>query len=388
MIKIKVGVLFGGKSTENEVSVISGLQSAAALDKEKYEPILIYVSKQGIWYCGEALSSLEEYKNVPALLTKCERVVLEQNDGAGILHFPDSGSLLRKPKTQNIDIFFPVFHGAFGEDGCVQGLLSLSGIPYVGSGVLGSSLGMDKIAMKAAIKAEGLPLVPYQWFYDSDWESKPEQIIELLEQSLGYPMIVKPADLGSSIGISKARNTAELKEAIELACTFAERIVVEKMVEPLREINCSVLGNAHRMRCSVCEEPARADEILSFGDKYLQADSAKGMSGLKRRIPADISAEATLAAQKMAAAVFRTLNCSGVARIDFLLSEDGELFINEINTIPGSLSFYLWEPTGLSFSVLCDELIELALEAQRRKERKTYTFTSDILAQKGFKGKK
>lgn len=388
MLKIKVGVLFGGKSTENEVSVISGLQAAAALNKDKYEPVLIYISKQGVWYCGEELGKLDAYKDTAAMLAKCQKVILSQNDGEGVLLFPDTATMFKKAREEKIDVFLPVLHGTHGEDGCVQGLLEQTGVPYVGSGVLGSALGMDKIAMKAALKAEELSLVPYQWFYAREWEEYSEGIMEALVEQLGFPMIVKPADLGSSIGISKARDNDELKTAIELACTFSERIIVEMMVDPLREINCSVLGNATAMRCSVCEEPVRADEILSFGDKYLQADGGKGMSGLKRRIPAEIPDELRLYIEEMARRTFRALNCCGVARIDFLLDENGNAYVNEINTIPGSLSFYLWEATGLDFAALCDELIKLALEKKRRKEKKTFSFASDILAQKGFKGKK
>ena len=387
MLKIKVGVLFGGKSTENEVSVISGLQAAAALDSQKYEPVLIYLSKQGVWYCGEALKNLDEYKDINSLLKKCQRVILSQNSGEGVLLFPDTASRFKKAHEEKIDVFLPVLHGSHGEDGCVQGLLELTDVPFAGSGVLGSALGMDKIAMKAVLRAEGIPVVPYQWFYAHEWEDNADEVLNFLEEKLTYPVIVKPADLGSSIGITGAHDRQELQKAIDLACVFSERIIVEKMISPLREINCAVLGSAYKMRCSLCEEPVRAEEILSFSDKYLQGD-AKGMSGLKRRIPAEISEETKHKIETAAMASFRALNCCGVARIDFLLDEQDNVIVNEVNTIPGSLSFYLWEPTGTDFTSLCDELIELALEKKRRKEKRTYSFASDILAQKGFKGKK
>lgn len=389
MQKINVGVIFGGRSVEHEVSIISALQVIHTLDKEKYHVLPIYISKQGQWYRGDNLNQLEHYRDMPSLLASCRRVNFSPHHQEGKLIYESKGGLFKKVEEEKLDVIFPVMHGTHGEDGCLQGLLELSGLPYCGPGVLGSACGMDKIAMKAILKEAALPTPKYTWFYSSQWEDDSAAIVKQVEEALSYPVIVKPACLGSSIGISKAHNREQLEEGIALAVHFSFRVLVEKVVEPLREINLSVLGCPEEMEFSLAEEPFSADEILSFKDKYLE-EEGKGMSGARRRIPADIPPEMLAEIKNYAKTAFRALDLYGVCRFDFLLNaESNKIYINEVNTIPGSLSFYLWEPAGKRFADLLDDIIRLALRRHRHKEKMVYSYASNILARSGLKsGKK
>ncbi len=394
--KINVAVLFGGRSVEHEVSIISGLQAFHALDTEKYEPIPIYISKEGKWYSGDVLKEIKNYQDIPALLQQATPVYLSQNYGEGLLHLEKktSGGLFRQKHetlTIPIDVALPVTHGTNVEDGILQGVLDTAGIPYTCPGVLGSAVGMDKIMMKAVLKDAGLPVVPSHSFTAADWLENAGEVLRQIEEKLTYPMIVKPANLGSSIGISRVGDHDALVEKIEFALTFSRRILVERCVEPLREINCAVLGEPGDAITSLCEEPLNGKDILSFDDKYLSNSGAsKGMSSAKRQIPADIPAEMEALIRSYALKAFNALDFRGVCRVDFLVDvEDGEkVYVNEPNTIPGSLSFYLFEPSGLSFSQLLDRMIRIALKAKRDADSLTRTYTSNILAQGGFKGKK
>ncbi len=389
MNKIAVAVIYGGRSVEHEVSIISALQAINALDKEKYQAIPLYISKKGAFYTGDALLNLNNYRDMNKLLAAAQPVYLSPNYGENKIFSAEKSGMFKKPFEQKIDVVLPVIHGTHGEDGCLQGLLELAGLPYAGPGVLGSACGMDKIMMKAILKEAGIKVADYQWFCFWQWQDSQEQIIAKIEAALLYPLVIKPANLGSSIGISKAANQEELIAAIELASSFSERIIVEEMIKPLREINCAVLGSDRQMEFSLCEEPLTAADILSFGDKYLANSNTKGMSGAKRRIPADISEQMAADIQDTAGRAFVAMDCSGVCRVDFLInSESGQIYVNELNTIPGSLSFYLFEPTGKKFGKLLDDLIYTALQRYRVKEKKVYGFTSNILSQGGFKGKK
>jgi D-alanine-D-alanine ligase len=288
-----------------------------------------------------------------------------------------------------LDVALPVLHGTHGEDGCLQGLLELSGIPYAGPGQLGAAVGMDKIVMKALLKEAGLPVTDYIWFTRAEWREDEQAVLEQAEAALAYPLIVKPAGLGSSIGISRVENREQLREALELAAGFASRLLAEAAVTPLRELNCAVLGAGAQVEISCIEEPLAATQVLSFADKYLENAGGKGMSGAKRRIPAQIDSSLAAEICALSRRAFRALDGAGVARIDFLYDTAKErLYINELNTIPGSLAFYLFEPAGLGFTALLDELIRLALERYREKEKLIFTYDSNILQQGGFKGKK
>lgn len=387
-MKIRVGVFFGGRSVEHEVAIISALQTIHAIDQNIYSVVPIYISKQGIWYTGEALMEMDNFRDMPSLLAKCRQIIISPNAGEHkIFSYPQG--FFKKNITEEIDVAFPVMHGAHGEDGCLQGIFEIMDIPYVGPNVLAAAAGMDKIAMKAMFKAAGLAMVRDCWFYAKHWLTDQERIIRQVEEEVGYPVIVKPANLGSSVGITRAADREQLAEAVELARSFSQRILVEEMVTDLREINCAVLGDYETQETSVCEEPISAGEILSYQDKYLSGGKSKGMSSTKRRIPAEIPPEMTAEIQKMAKKAFLALDCAGVCRMDFLVDKtSNRVYINEANTIPGSLSFYLWEAAGKPFTQLTTELIKLALKRQREKENLVFSYSTNILAGQGLKGKK
>jgi D-alanine-D-alanine ligase len=386
MAKCRVGVLFGGRSVEHEVSVITAQQVMAAFDKSKYEVIPIYLTKRGEWLSGEKLSDFRAFKAFnPA---DYERVFIVPDPTVrSLVRAPESISGVRKllgaKKTIELDVVFPAFHGTFGEDGTMQGLLELADIPYVGAGVVGSAVGMDKIIMKAVFREAGLPIVKYVWFSRQKWQEQPEEMVQTIETNLDYPLFVKPANLGSSVGITKVQSREDLYFALDVASHYDRRLLVEESVEGSIEINCSVLGN-EAPAPSVCEQPVSWEEFLSYDEKYMRGGKAEGMKGAARRIPAPISEELTAQVQDMAVRAFKALDCRGVARVDFLLrQEEDKLFINEINTLPGSISFYLWEPLGISPSQLVDRLVELALEAHEEKHKTTYSYDSNLLEQMG-----
>ena len=375
--RLRVGVVFGSRSVEHEVSIVTALQVIHALDRSKYEPIPIYIAKDGRWLAGEQLARLESYKDLQLIAEGVRAYVAPEPGNRGLI--VRSRGWLRRPPKLELDVIFPCVHGTFGEDGTLQGLLELASIPYVGAGVVGSATGMDKIIMKAAFQAAGLPVVNYIWFSRSRWERSAEEVLDQAEQRLRYPLFVKPANLGSSIGISKATNRESLKAALEVAASYDRRLLVEEGVEPAIEINCSVLGNDEPVP-SVCEQPIAWQEYLSYEDKYLRGNKAQGMKGASRRIPAPISPELTRRIQELAVAAFKATDCAGIARVDCLVSQrTEEVFVNEINTIPGSMAFYLWEPTGISFTELTDRLIQLALERHAEKTKTHYSYDSAIL---------
>lgn len=392
-MKIKLAVIFGGKSPEHEISVISASQAMSAADASLYDIVPIYITKKGIWYTGEALKHLDNYKNTDTLLAKCDKIWITANSDENALYkYPQNSFFNKNTFLTNIDVVLPILHGAHGEDGAIQGLFELMNIPYAGCNVLASAIGMDKVTMKVMYRGLGLPLVPFINFFSSDWIQQPQAIISQSEQTLNYPVIVKPADLGSSIGISKADNTTELKAAIDNAVQFSRKVIIEKAITQLKEVNCSVLGDYENAMPSVCEEPVvQSDKILSYNEKYVSKSGSKGMATLKRRIPAEIPAEMTQQIQQMAVKGFQGTDCSGVARIDFLIDvATNEVFVNEINTIPGSLSFYLWEATGVNFTALIDRLVKLAQKKHREKNNLNFSFDQNIFNLKGVKlgGKK
>ena len=390
-MKIKVGVIFGGKSVEHEISVITANQGINAIDIEKYEIIPLYISKDGLMYTGDILLDLKNYTDLNKLIKKSEKVTLI-NDGnkVNVVRYP--ASKFKKNIINTIDVAFPCMHGTNGEDGTIQGYLEMLGIPYVGCDILSSAIGMDKITMRRILKEAGLPSLDYTAFYSLDYIKNEENIIKDIEEKLDYPVIVKAGNLGSSVGIKKAKDNSELKEAIEFAMQYSDRIMVERAIQNLREINCSIIGDMIDAKASVCEEPFGSDEILSYSDKYLSGGKTKcgevaggsktsGMASLDRKIPADISEEMTKKIQDLAVKTFKHLGCSGVSRIDFMIDKDtNELYINEINTLPGALSFYLWEATKKSFSAEVDELIQLAFKRQRERDSRVYSYEQNILA--------
>lgn len=391
-MKINVAVLFGGKSVEHEVSVISAVQAMQSIDESKYAVFPVYITKSNELYYSESMRDIEEFKNIPALISKSERINIETSSGRTYL-VPQRKKLFAKQKPiAAVDVAFPIVHGTNVEDGALQGFLKTLNLPFVGCDVLSSAVCMDKYAMKVMLRDAGFPVLPGIRFTSQDYRSE-QSVVKSIEESFKYPVIVKPVNLGSSVGISKADNTRELEDALELAFGFAERVLVEPAVTPLREINCSVLGDYTEAEASELEEPLSADKILSYKDKYMdggkKTGGSKGMSSLKRKIPADIPAATAESIKKTAVDAFKYLDCNGVVRIDFLMNADtGEFWINEFNTIPGSLAFYLWEPVGVKYPQLLDKMISLALKRQRANEEITYSFDTNILSSASFGGAK
>jgi len=389
-MKLQAAVFFGGRSVEHEVSVITGVQAMAALSRERYDVVPVYVTKDGAFYTGEGYDALESYKNIPELIARGRQVSFARAGGRVCVQ-PVLKKLFGADKPAFVDLALPVMHGTFGEDGSIQGFLELLGLPYTGSDVLSSAVCMDKPASKALLRAGGLPVLDDVTVDSARYYKNPEAALSALETRFPYPLIAKPANLGSSVGVSKARDREALREALELAFSFAPRVLVEPAVAHLREINCAVLGDAQKARASVCEEPIARDDILSYTDKYQSSGGKQdGLSGQKRVIPADITPEQTAHVQKLAAEAFAALGCSGVARVDFLWDTQADVFyVNELNTIPGSLAFYLWEKSGLPFEGLMDALIELAFARARARGQLTFTSEGNLLAgaKLGSKGK-
>ncbi len=386
-MKTNIGVFFGGRSTEHEISVISASQAMAAIDRGRYDVTPIYITKQGRWYTGDALLDVKNYRDPASLLKKCTEVYMRPVYGDYNIYpakpsgfFGGGGKPVGK-----LDVVIPVLHGSNGEDGIFEGVLETIGIPFAGCNTLSSANGMDKITMKMILQSSGVPVVPYLWFTDKQWFGQREQLIGRIESELGYPVIVKPSNLGSSVGIGRAMNREQLIDRIDDAERYSSRIIVEHMVEQLQEINCSVLGNADEYQTSVLEEPIKSGEILSYEDKYMGGTKgAKGMQAAQKRIPAELPADVTERIQFLAGETFRVLGCHGVSRVDVIVDRaDGNIYVNEINTIPGSLSFYLWEATGLTFAGLMDKLVQLAVQRSREAGQKTVSYDHNIFAMGG-----
>ena len=395
-MKTKVGVFFGGRSTEHEISVISANQAMSAMSREKYDIIPVYITKEGKWYTGEALTDVANFRDTAALLQKCEPVYMRPIYGDYNLYSMKTAGIFRHDHKiiATLDVVLPVLHGSNGEDGTFQGVIETIGIPFAGCDVLSSANGMDKITMKMILASEDVPVVDYVWFTDKEWFSRHDALVEKIEAKLGYPVIVKPANLGSSVGIHRADDRKALEAAVADAEKYTSRIIVEHLVEDLCEINCSVLGNCDDYRMSVLEEPIKSGEILSYEDKYMGGTKTeRGMQASKKRIPADLPADMTERIKFLAGETFRVLSCHGVSRVDFIVDrKDNSVYVNEINTIPGSLSFYLWEATGLAFDALMDELVRLAFKRKEEQSRKTVSYSANIFAMgggvKGAKGAK
>lgn len=394
-MKTNVAVFFGGRSVEHEISVISALQAINAFDKDKYNIIPIYISKAGRWYTGDNLLEIRNYRNLDKVTAEAEEVFMRPEYGDFNLYKVNTGLFARKnPVVAELHLAIPVLHGTNGEDGVFEGLLETIGIPFAGCNTLSSANGMDKITMKMILRAEGIPVVDYVWFTDRQWNSDKQKFVDRIESELGYPVIVKPANLGSSVGIGTAANRQELIEKVDNAEKFSQRIIVEKMIEQLKEINCSVLGDADEHQSSVCEEPIKTGKFLSYEDKYMGGTkTTQGMQASDKRIPADLPEEQSEYIRHIAGETFRVLSCHGVSRVDVMIDEkDNKVYVNEINTIPGSLSFYLWEASGITFPQLMDRLVQLALGRKRATDRKTFTYDRNIFAlgggTKGAKGAK
>lgn len=387
-MKTNVAVFFGGRSVEHEISVISALQAISAFDKNKYNVIPVYITKQGKWLTGDNLLEINNYKDLPQLEKESEEVYMRPEYGDMNLYRANLKSGLfskKEPIVCELHAALPVLHGSHGEDGMFEGILESIGIPYAGCDTLSSANGMDKITMKMILRSNDIPVVDYVWFTDKQWSKDKDKLISEIEEKLSYPVIVKPANLGSSVGISKASHREELTRKVADAAKFSQRLIVEKMIQDMKEINCSVLGDCDDYKTSVCEEPVSKSDFLTYEEKYGAGSGAKaGMQNAEKRIPANIPETTSNEIRHLAGETFRVLSCQGVSRVDVMIdNNDGKIYVNEINTIPGSLSYYLWEETGLSFKKLIDELMALAFKRKRETDKKSFSYDTNIFAMRG-----
>ena len=389
-MKTRVAMMFGGKSVEHEVSVISGIQAYMSMDTDKYDVIPVYMTKNNEMYIGDSIGDIESYKNIDELLKKSQRVIMINEDGrVKLVQYPVKK--LGKNVEVGIDVAFPVVHGTNVEDGGFQGYLKTMGIPFVGCDVTASAIGMDKYITKLVLKESNVPVLDARLYTLSDYADM-ESMMNDIENVFGYPVIVKPVNLGSSVGISVAKSRVELANSVDDAFRYATKVLVEHAITNLREINCSVLGDENDAIASECEEPLHTKDILSYEDKYVsnaKGSGSKGMASVSRRIPAELTPEKREEVRELAVRSFKALGCNGVSRIDFMIDADTDkLYFNEINTIPGSLAFYLWEPVGVPYKELLDRMIQLALKRERTEESLTFTFDTIILNQASFGGSK
>ena len=381
-MKRTLAVVFGGKSVEHDVSIITGLQLMDSADPAKYDVVPIYISREGKWYTGHRLRDAAFMRSFDPKEKSIREVYISPAADTYELMEAGGGRFSAPKPVRRIDVAILAMHGMHGEDGTLQGLFELANIPYSSPGVLGSAVGMDKIVMKAVFRGCGLPVLDGVHFTRGEWKADKEKVIERIEAALQYPVFVKPANLGSSIGIGKAAHRDALAGAIEVAVHYDRRILVEKAVQDIMEINCSCLGFDDDVRASVCEQPINWEEFLTFKDKYMRGGGEKsaGMKSMDRRIPAPIDDALRDEIQALAIKVFKALDCKGVARIDFIVDQAaGRTYVNEINTIPGSFSYYLWEPTGVPFAKLIEELDALACRAHAEKNLNSYAFDSGVL---------
>ena len=392
-MKIKLGVFFGGKSVEHEVSIITALQAIENMDKEKYDIVPIYIAKDNKMYCGDLMDDIKQYTHIDNLLNVSTQVTLAQRDNKVVL-LRTNKKFYENELYDYIDVAFPIVHGTNVEDGTLQGYLKMFNLPYVGPDVTASAVGMDKYVSKILFKENGIPVLDCKCYYKNE---ETEDIVKSVEQDLEYPVIVKPINLGSSVGIAVAKNKEELEEAIEDSFTYSRKILIEKAIKNLKEVNCSVLGDYEECRASECEELDKTPDILSYEDKYISGGKKTGgakqsMNAGVLKLPADISDELKEEIQNLAKKTFKVLGCNGVIRIDFLIDQDiNKVYVNEVNTIPGCISFHLWRAAGIEYPELLDKMIELALKRNREESNMVFSFETNVLegyANGGLKGGK
>lgn len=386
--KTVVAVIFGGRSVEHDVSVVTGNQVMSAFDPERYEVVPVYIDREGRWFTGEPLLDLKNFRNEVVSYKGVETAILSPSaQHHGLVINPVSGRF-QKNEIKRIDVVFPTVHGSHGEDGTLQGLFELADIPYIGCGVLGSALANDKAMTKAILRQNGIPVVDDVMLTRADWVANPDAIMERIQQTLTFPVFVKPATLGSSIGVSRVNDPQTLRMAIDIATNFDRHVLVENGVIGGAEINCAVMGFGADIQASVLEQPVSWEQFLTYEEKYMRG--GEGMKSAERIIPAPISEELTVKIQGYAVAAFKAIDGRGTARLDFLL-KDETIYLNEINTMPGSLAFYLWREVGLSSRDVVEKLVRLAQDAYAEKRRTTYDYRTDLIsmtAARGLKGVK
>ena len=402
-MKLNVGVFFGGESVEHEVSIISAHQAMEALDKNKYNVIPVYITKGRKLFVGEDLWDMNNYKDLKALEDKLTQVSLVLEDNKVVIK-PVKASLFSKKELGTIDVAIPVMHGTNGEDGTIQGFFEMLKVPYAGCDLYGAAVGQDKVLQKHILADNDLPVTNWFWVYGNEMDERKDEILEKVHKLI-YPVILKPARTGSSVGIAIAHNDEEYLECFEDARQYDEKVITEKVVKPMVELNCSVLGDGANARASVIEQvgSVSGDELLSYKDKYQSGgkssskagSKSSGMASTARIVPAPISEEQTKLVQSLALKTFKVLGAAGVCRIDFMMDQETKkVYVNEINTIPGSLAFYLWKEEGMSFTELMDNLVNLALERERKRSKMTFSYDTNLLSTysansaKGSKGSK
>lgn len=375
---MRVGVIYGGASVEHDVSIITALQAMDALSA-RHSVVPIYITRSGRWLTGDSLRDLHAYQSAEEPEA---REILRDLSG-GLIRTAEGGrrSFGRRHEEPPIDVALPATHGTYGEDGSLQGLLELCGLPYVGSSVAASAIAMDKGTTKAVLRMRGLPTPEALQIQREQWEGDNSATVQAALDAFGLPVYVKPLSLGSSIGVSRCESRSDLAEGLELAFELDRTALIEASIEGATEVNCAVLGSpGDVLRTSVCEQPVTDNGLLSFSDKYLRGGKTQGMKGAERIIPAPIGDEATERVKDLATQAFSAIGCAGVARVDFLIAEDGAIYVNELNTIPGSFSFYLWEPVGLTFPDLLDTLLHIAVSEGAKSRATTRVFASALLA--------
>lgn len=379
-MKLKVGFIYGGISTEHEISIISAIQAINNMNMDKYDIVPIYLSKKGVFYTGKYLLNIDNYKDLSLIPKKCKEVsIIKKNNGFVLLNVNFPHKVLT-----NIDIFFPIVHGYNTEDGSIAGFLETIGAPYAESDLYASLIGQDKVIQKMVFKENGINIAPYTYFYENEYLDNENEIISKINK-LSYPVIVKPARLGSSVGINIALDESSLNEAINEALKYDEKIIVEKVIENLKELNCSVLGDKDLYKTSLIEEVSGKDNILSYEDKYISGGKSKGMASASRKVPADISKKLTKEIENISVKACKALNTNGIVRIDYLYdTKNDKVYLNEINIIPGSLSFYLWK--DMKYKYLLENIIELGIKNYKNKSRKQTSFETNVL--QNFNGTK
>lgn len=386
--RLTVGVIFGSRSVEHDVSIVTAHQVMQALDPAQYEVVPVYITREGAWLVGDPLRNINSFRDdkVTEMLGVKEATLSASTAHKGLIVPPISG-LVGRNSLRKLDVVFPVIHGAHGEDGTLQGLCELVDLPYVGCNVMASSIAIDKPMTKTVLRAQGLPVLDDVVVTRQQWIADRDAVLDRIEAKFAYPFFVKPASLGSSIGIARVTDRDMLGNHLDVAANFDARIMIEAPAENAIEINCAVLGAGDEIRASVLEQPVSLEEFLTYEEKYMR--EAGGMKGAERKIPAPISEDLAARIKQAAIASFRAIGGSGMARVDFLVQEAaGEYFVNEINTMPGSLAFYLWEPEGLAPRHLVDELIRLALEAHATKRQTRYNYKTGLVAHAAAKGLK
>lgn len=372
-MRLNIGVIFGGKSVEHEISIISAIEAMHNMDDSKYKVVPIYIDKDNTWYTGEHLKDILHYRDIDLVKRYAKKVSLVKRGKSFIL---ESQGFFKK-NICVIDMVMPIGHGAYLEDGSLQGYLNILGVPFVGSGVLASAIGQDKVVQKQLLEYNKIPVCKYVWFYDFEYEKNKKEVLDKIS-TLKYPIYVKPASLGSSIGISLVKNEKELAKAIKEAIQFDKKIIVEEQVPNVKEANISVLGNIEKQSVSEIEEINANSEFYSFKEKYVEG--YRKTHKYEKKCNPIISKEMIADMKTYALKTFKAIGCSGVARIDFLIDDKNKkIFINEINTIPGDLASYLWMAKKVDTEELIDNLIKITISEQKKKDAKTYAFPGNLL---------